>query len=119
MSDAERKLWAKLRDRQLEGAKFRRQHPLGRYVLDFYCEDTQLVVEVDGRQHTLAGDAERTAWLEAHGGRVMRFDNLDVLKQLPDVLDTIRAALLESPPLPMGEGFFYRAPAMSRLAPAT
>jgi very-short-patch-repair endonuclease len=103
MTDAERKLWANLRHRQLEGAKFRRQHPLGNYVLDFYCEACRLVVEVDGSQHTPEGDAARTAWLDAHGCRVIRFGNLDVLKQLPDVLETIRTALLESPS-PTGRG---------------
>jgi very-short-patch-repair endonuclease len=103
MTDAERKLWTKLRDRQLEGVKFRRQHPLGDYVLDFYCEERQLVIEVDGGQHTPERDAVRTAWLEAHGCRVLRFWNPDVLLHLPDVLEMIRAAVLESP-LPSGEG---------------
>ncbi|HUA56243.1 MAG TPA: endonuclease domain-containing protein [Candidatus Sulfotelmatobacter sp.] len=103
MTDAERKLWAKLRDRQLERCKFRRQHPLGTYVLDFYCEEYRLVVEVDGSQHTPESDAARTAWLESHGCRVVRFSNLDVLKHLPDVLETIRAVLLASPS-PTGRG---------------
>jgi len=103
MTDVERKLWTKLRDRQLERVKFRRQHPLGDYVLDFYCEERQLVIEVDGGQHTPERDAARTAWLEAHGCRVLRFWNHDVLLRLPDVLEMIRAAVLEFP-LPPGEG---------------
>jgi very-short-patch-repair endonuclease len=112
MTDAERKLWLSLRGRQLDGAKFRRQHPLGRYVLDFYCEESRLVVGVDGGHHTPERDAVRTEWLEAHGCRVIRFGNLEVLQQLPAVLEAISLALAASPhpragarlPLPMGEG---------------
>ena len=98
MTDTERKLWAQLRSRQLENVKFRRQHPLGRYVLDFFAEDHRLVVELDGGQHTAEGDAERTAWLVAHGCRVMRFWNHEVMKQLDDVLEMIRQAVLETMP---------------------
>jgi very-short-patch-repair endonuclease len=95
MTDAERKLWSQLRDRQLVGAKFRRQHPIGPYVLDFYCEESRLAVEVDGSQHTPDGDAARTAWLEEHGCRVMRFWNHEVLRELSSVLGMIEAALKE------------------------
>jgi very-short-patch-repair endonuclease len=84
-TDAERKLWSKLRGRQLASVKFRRQHPLGPYVLDFYAEDHRLVVEVDGGQHTPEADAARTAWLEARSCRVLRFWNNEVLLSLPDV----------------------------------
>src|SRR5438552_946826 len=98
MTFAERKLWAKLRNRQLDGEKFRRQHPLGKYVLDFYCEERQLVIELDGPHHTPERDLPRTAWLEAHGCQVIRFENLEVVNQLPDVLETIRKMLLEPPP---------------------
>jgi very-short-patch-repair endonuclease len=112
MTDAERKLWFALRGRQLGRAKFRRQHPLGPYVIDFYCEAAQLAVEVDGSQHVPERDAARTAWLEAHGCRVVRFWNHEVLCQLPAVLETILRAIEASPhpragarlPLPMGEG---------------
>src|SRR3954447_7823268 len=89
MTDAERKLWAKLRNRQLEGVKFRRQHPLGKYVLDFYAEDHRLVVELDGSQHTPEGDAERTAWLVAQGCRVLRFWNHEAMRQFDDVMEMI------------------------------
>lgn len=99
MTDTERKLWAKLRNRQLENVKFRRQHPLGPYVLDFYAEDHRLAVELDGSQHTPEGDAARTAWLMARGCRVIRFWNHEVLQQLDDVLEAIRqAVLLPTPP---------------------
>ncbi len=114
MTDVERKLWAKLRDAQLDGFKFRRQHPLGPYVLDFFCEETKLVVEVDGGQHAerIEADDERTKWLEAHRCRVLRFWNNDVLQNLTGVLETIRMALPAAPhpradarrPLPLGEG---------------
>src|SRR4051812_1339578 len=95
MTDAERKLWSRLRSRQLVGKKFRRQHPLGPYVLDFYAEEHRLVVEVDGGQHTPEVDAERTAWLQAQGCRVIRFWNHEVLWNLPDVLEMIRVATEE------------------------
>lgn len=108
MTDAERKLWAALRDRQLSGVKFRRQHPLGRYVLDFFSEEHQIAIEVDGGQHADSKtDAVRTAWLVAHGCRVLRFWNNDVLHNLTGVLETIRLALAAAPhpdPLPKGEG---------------
>src|SRR5207249_1546069 len=77
MSDAERKLWYHLRGRRFENWKFRRQVPLGSYVVDFLCEKARLVVEVDGGQHAerVKQDAVRTKWLEAHGYAVIRFWN--------------------------------------------
>ncbi len=95
MTDAERKLWAVLRGSRLDGYKFRRQHPLGRYVLDFFCEQRGLVIELDGGQHgdQIERDNFRTAWLEAQGCRVLRFWNDDVLVNLPGVLQKIRGVL--------------------------
>ena len=90
MTDAERKLWSALRDRQIDGLKFRRQHPIGPYVLDFLCEERLLAVELDGGQHTAEKDAARTAWLADHGVRVIRFWNNDVLTNLPGVVEMIR-----------------------------
>ena len=90
MTDAERKLWRTLRDRQVDGLKFRRQHPIGPYVLDFLCEERRLAVELDGGQHTADKDAVRTAWLADHGVRVIRFWNNDVLTNLPGVVEMIR-----------------------------
>ena len=80
-TDAERKLWEALRNRQLEGHGFRRQAPIGRYIADFVCFGRKLVVEVDGGQHATDKDraAARTAWFESQGFRVLRFWNNDVL----------------------------------------
>ena len=71
MSDAERKLWHSLRAKQIDGMRFRRQHPIGRYIVDFVCLERRLVVEVDGGQHTeddqIAHDARRDRWLRDGG----------------------------------------------------
>jgi very-short-patch-repair endonuclease len=90
-TDAEWKLWAIVRNRQLGGYKFRRQVPIDRYFADFACLDARLVVEIDGSQHQDRAeyDARRTATLEAFGWRVMRFDNYEVLTNPVGVGDTI------------------------------
>ena len=92
-TNAEKMIWHILRNRQLAGAKFRRQATLGRYVVDFLCVEAKLVVELDGGQHDAETDAQRTRWLEAQGYRVMRFWNNDVIENLEGVADTIRASL--------------------------
>lgn len=93
--DAEKKLWAQLRDRQLCGAKFRRQHPMGPFITDFCCVERDLVVELDGGQHAeqSAADQARTDFLESRGYRVLRFWNNDVLTNLTGVLERISEAL--------------------------
>jgi very-short-patch-repair endonuclease len=80
-TDAEQALWARLRDRQLFGAKFRRQHPIGHFVADFCCPQRKLVVELDGGQHAarVAADQKRARFLQEQGYRVLRFWNHDVL----------------------------------------
>ena len=78
-TEAERLLWSKLRSRQVDGHKFRRQHPIGTYVVDFACVEADLLIEIDGGQHTDTVDAERTAWLESEGFKVLRLWNHDVL----------------------------------------
>lgn len=91
-TEAEMKLWLALKDRRLRGLKFRRQHPFGRFTLDFYCAEAALVVEVDGGQHaeiTAARDAGRTALLERRGLLVLRFWNNEVLETLEGVLARI------------------------------
>ena len=97
-TEAERKLWSVLRSRQLDGFRFRRQAPIGRFIVDFVCLERKLVVEADGGQHaeSLADDA-RTAWLESQGFRVIRFWNNDVLANIDGVADTIRRALTDMP----------------------
>jgi very-short-patch-repair endonuclease len=74
-TDAERKLWGRLRDRQLFGAKFRRQHPIGPFIVDFCCPERLLVVELDGGQHATQEDADRrrSDFLAGLGYRVLRF----------------------------------------------
>jgi very-short-patch-repair endonuclease len=81
--------------RQVDGLKFRRQHPLGSYIVDFVCLEKRLIVELDGGQHAeqVNSDTERTAWLEAHGFRVLRFWNHDVLRDTEAVKEVISKAL--------------------------
>ena len=94
-TEAETRLWQSLRDRQLAGAKFRRQTPVGPYIADFVCLAAKLIVELDGGQHAenAEADAVRTAWLEGRGFRVLRFWNNDVLVNTEGVLEEILAAL--------------------------
>jgi len=100
-TDAETLLWHLLRDRQLLGYKFRRQHVIEGYIADFYCHEAGLVVEVDGGGHTeeeqARYDAERNLHLQALGLRVIRFWNDEVLKDTVDVLQEIAAELETSP----------------------
>ena len=90
---AEQKLWARLRAGQLAGLKFRRQHPIGRFIADFCCPAHRLVIEIDGDSHAerVTYDAARTAWLEGQGYRVIRFLNDDVHHRLEAVLEAIVA----------------------------
>ena len=94
-TEPERVLWNCLRRRQLNGYKFRRQHPIGRYVCDFVCLDSSVVVELDGSQHVLDApyDANRDAFLRSSGFRVLRFWNGDVLFRTDSVVETIYEAL--------------------------
>ncbi len=94
-TDAERRLWARLRRQQIEGRQFRRQAPIGRYIVDFVCFARKLIVEVDGGQHGVDADAERTSWLEGEGFRVLRFWNNDVLGNTDAVVEAIRDVLRE------------------------
>ena len=94
MTPAEEALWEALRDKQFNGLKFRRQHPVEQFILDFYCPRFKLVVELDGSVHDTRSeeDAARTEHLKAFGYRVIRFRNDEVLKNLPDVLTHIAEA---------------------------
>ena len=97
-TDVETKLWCRLRDRQLCEAKFRRQHPNGPYIVDFYCPDRGLVVELDGGQHAeqTSADQARTRFLEAEGYRVVRFWDHEVLNHMDAILEDI-VRLLSNP----------------------
>jgi len=101
-TDSERRLWHWLRNRQIDGVKFRRQVPLGAYVVDFLAADHRLVIEIDGGQHASQQDYDRrrTAWLEAQGYRVIRFWSNEVLANTEGVIAAIGAALKLRPPHP-------------------
>ena len=92
-TDVERTLWFAVRNRRLEGAKFRRQATIGPYIVDFLCLEAMLIVELDGGQHHEVSDAGRTRFLVAEGYRVLRFWNNDVVENLDGVLQTIIAAV--------------------------
>jgi very-short-patch-repair endonuclease len=112
-TDAERLLWQRLRGRELDGCKFRRQHPFGDYVVDFVCLERMLIIELDGSQHAERVDADkaRTLFLEKAGFRVLRFWNNQVREDMDGVLEAIWRVLRErvqtyprpNPPLE-GEG---------------
>ena len=100
MTPAEQVLWEALRDKKLNGLKFRRQHPVEQFILDFYCPLHKLAVELDGSIHEARSeqDAARKAHLAAHGCRVIRFHNEEVLTALPSVLERIALAVAEQTP---------------------
>jgi very-short-patch-repair endonuclease len=97
MTEAERKLWSLLRKKQVEGKRFRRQHPIKSFIVDFYCHECKLIVEVDGNIHNFEEqkeyDAGRTYELEQLGLKVIRFTNNQVLKQSEKVIELIKNAI--------------------------
>ena len=101
-TDAERLLWAALRDHRLNGAGFRRQVPIKSYIADFVCHAAKLVIELDGGQHfsdkAEQTDAIRSAAIEALGFKVLRFGNNDVMSNRAGILETIAAAVAERAP---------------------
>ncbi len=89
-TDAERLLWKHVRGKRMEGLKFRRQQPIGSYIVDFVCFSKMLVIEVDGGQHAEnEKDKQRDAWLRGEGFKVLRFWNNEVLQNIEGVLETI------------------------------
>ncbi|MBP9806390.1 MAG: endonuclease domain-containing protein, partial [Candidatus Accumulibacter sp.] len=105
------RLWYHLRAHRFLGLKFKRQKPMGRYIVDFVCLEQRLVIEIDGGQHAeqLDYDRRRDVWLRSQGFTVLRFWNNEVMQQLDEVLEQIRCTLTVSPsppsPLPQaGEG---------------
>jgi very-short-patch-repair endonuclease len=103
---AENLLWQNLRNRQLEGFKFRRQQPVGPYILDFVNFKRRIVIEVDGGQHAILKDKDkkRETWLNAEGFVVMRFWNNEVFENLDGVLQAIRTKLTTPSPDPSLQG---------------
>ena len=93
-TDAERHLWHHLRNRALMGCKFRRQHPVGPYIVDFICLDAALVIELDGSQHQEASEVARTSFLQREGYQVLRFWNNDALMQTDSILALVHEALI-------------------------
>ncbi len=90
-TEAERKLWLRLRNRRLNGLKFKRQVPVSRFIADFLCEDCRLIIEIDGGQHgeQVKEDTERTRILQDAGFQVMRFWNSEVMTNIEGVLEQI------------------------------
>jgi very-short-patch-repair endonuclease len=101
-TDAERILWSELRGHRLNGASFRRQVPIQNYIADFVCHAAKLVIELDGGHHfsdqAEQADAARAVVIETQGFKVLRFSNLDVMKNRAGVLETIAAAVAERAP---------------------
>src|SRR5690348_96835 len=111
MTDAERKLWFRLRGGRLGGFKLRRQHPVPPYIVDFYCHDALLAVELDGSQHNEETDGMRTSSLQRQGLQVLRFWDHQVLTETEAVLEHIRRIAQSrtltrrcAPPSPEGRG---------------
>jgi very-short-patch-repair endonuclease len=96
-TNVEARLWSKLRDGQIDGYSFRRQHPAGPYILDFYCARLCLAIELDGGQHNERAqehqDRKRDAWLAERGVKTLRFWNSDIIRNLSGVLEVIKAAI--------------------------
>ena len=104
MTDAELKLWYHLRNRKV-GVKFRRQYPIGNYIVDFVSFEARLVVEVDGGQHAESeSDKVRDRWMESQGFKILRFWNNEVLGNIEGVLDVIGNEISPSPNSPIKGG---------------
>jgi very-short-patch-repair endonuclease len=113
LTEAELRLWQILRSRQFKGAKFRRQQPIGPFIVDFVCHQHRLIIEADGGQHDVAKDSPRTAFLANAGYRVVRFWNNDIMTNIDGVAQLIASELAtphpaqaapESPSPSRGEG---------------
>ena len=109
MTKAEEVLWTKLRRKQIKGLHFRRQHPYGMYILDFYCDEAKLAIEVDGKIHDyrIEYDRKKDEYLKRTGITVLRFKNEQVLNNIDKVLEQIKSFLNNfqtNTPSPLGEG---------------
>jgi len=111
-TEAEKLLWSKLRARQFHDLKFRRQHPIPPYIVDFYSDALKLIIELDGGQHNHDTDAKRSSFIEKQGMRIVRFWNNDVLSNIEGVLEELETIAMSSPPSPkpspQGEGLNKR-----------
>ena len=98
-TNAETLIWTALRGARLQGFKFKRQQPIGTYIVDFVCFEHSLIIEIDGGQHgdEVSKDRERSNWLRRQGFRVLRFWNNEVMERKDDVLESIIRALRENP----------------------
>jgi very-short-patch-repair endonuclease len=106
-TEAEQALWRHVRSKGLSGLKFRRQQPIGVYIVDFVCLEKKLIIEVDGGQHANSEeDRRRDAWLQSEGYAVLRFWNNEVLGNMEGVMEVIwrRCGAPSPPPLPSREG---------------
>ena len=99
-TDVEKQLWQKLRSRQLEGLKFRRQQQIGNFIVDFINLEKRIIIELDGGQHASEKDkdAKRDKWLQGEGFEVLRFWNNEVVENIDGVLEVIRKKLLSPSP---------------------
>ena len=97
MTEAESKLWNELKDNKLEGIKFRRQHPIHKFIVDFYCHKEKLIIEVDGKYHEREDqkqyDEERSDLLIFQGMKVLRFSNEEVIHNMDKVLERIKESI--------------------------
>jgi very-short-patch-repair endonuclease len=115
VTEAEKRVWSLLRSKQMTGYKFRRQVPIGRYIADFVCHEARLIVEIDGGQHDHSSplEAERTAFLQSEGYRILRVWNNEVLENLEGVHMAIAdrlAGITPTQPSPIeGEGYLRSA----------
>ncbi len=109
LTNTERLLWSRLRAKQIEGCKFRRQTPIGKYIVGFVCHEQRVIVEVDGGQHSENEEEDKTRdkWLGEQGYKILRFWNNEVLTNMEGVLEAIRNSCKSRPPfnpLPSREG---------------
>ncbi len=106
LTEAEQRLWYHLRAHRFMNYKFKRQKPIGRYIVDFICMEHRLIIELDGGQHSeqVAYDQQRDAWLRGQGYTILRFWNNDVMQQLEAVLEQIRCTLSPGPSPACGRG---------------
>ena len=106
-TEAEKLLWSRLRNRQMENLKFRRQHPITPYIVDFFCEEQKLIIEADGGQHTPQKDEKRSLFIKEQGYDILRFWNNDILGNIDGVLENIASYIKEplTQPSPQGEGY--------------